>query len=235
METPILSGPDYLATMSEETGHITYDGRIYKEFAGGIGWLFPKGEEHYSLHWLVVTGLGVDGLYHVVHEFGANMHQLCQEATDVKDRLFVSRFYADQSQPQLMSTVREHDGLTRYITHGTDLRGRTKWLHQPERWQHFRDRDTVATLMPVSDRIRVDLQAGIDKVVGLISDRKLEISWECPRVIWVLRQSIEEWHIHPIMRALVWSVIMMEPSDTPKIDYEPPKPLYGNLRKRTRR
>lgn len=194
----------------QETLHIDGIEGNFKQFDIGIGWLDPKGHDHFMEHWISVVGQHEDGWYLQAAEASGSLPEIAAAAVDFKDRFFAERIWLDDTALSSASFLQEWDGLTEYKEDGKDRRGKVKYLHKPDHWPHYRNRETLAMLHGVPDLFKSDFQGCIDIVGQLVKDKTLKIRKTCPRSVWVCGASLEEMLSHPLMKALAWPITIME-------------------------
>lgn len=185
------------------------DGEFIR-FDIGIGWLNPKGDDHFARHWIAVIGQHKSGYYLQAGEASGSLADIAEAAVNFKDRFLVERVWLDSTAMSSASYLEEWDGLTQYKEDGKDRRGKPKYLHKPDYWPHFRNRETLAALHKVPDVFKLDLQGCIDLVGKLAKDKLFKIRKVCPRSIWVLGSSLEEMLNHPLMKAIALPLAIME-------------------------
>lgn len=207
------------------------DGKFIR-FDIGIGWLDPKGDDHFAKHWITVIGQHEDGYYLQAGEASGSLAEIAEAAVDFKDRFLVERIWLDSTALSSASYLEEWDGLTQYKEDGKDFRDKVKYLHTHERWPHFRKRDLVAMIHKVPDVFRNDLQGCIDVVGQLKKDKLLKVRKVCPRSVWVLGSSLEEMLSHPLMKALAWPISIME-SEKRVVDVEVADERYPRFKRTT--
>jgi hypothetical protein len=177
-----------------------------------LGWLNPAGEDHETLHALLVGGRQEDGRFRIFLEYQGNAAQLAEMCVDAKDALLVERFWCDGTMGGIVRQLREHDGLTGYRSWGEDKLGDEMYdVKEPEKmWRYFRASRPLAAIVPVPDHVRVDIQSGLDRIVRLSHTKRLIISKNCQMSQWVLGQKRKEIELHPIAQAMIWLAWRLE-------------------------
>jgi hypothetical protein len=214
----------------------------------GIGW--PDRDVGY----LCVVGEREDGRYHVLSEYSGGLSDLGQAAIDAKDRLLVENIWVDGRDAVATSYLRTLDGLCGYQDtpkscptpvgcgdqrephHSRSCANDALPPHgMPGRHilptrQYTHDRHT-AIVVAVPERITANFRSALEKTRGVIMAGNLLIhETRCPKLIYTLRQPLDEILKSPVMRALVWVITALEDhkgDDTPP--GENPDPWYGNL------
>ncbi len=178
----------------------------FNKIWAGIGW--PDMDDGY----ICVVGERVDSRYHCIWEKQGGLWELGTAAVDAKDRLLVDRIWVDGADRISTSYFRTLDGLCFYDEDDTQT------LPDPEeapfKWEHFRDLDTVAGVIPVPDRITSNYRSALEMIRGVIAADRLVIHEQnCPRLVYALRQPLEDLLRSPVMKALVWVVSGLEESN----------------------
>lgn len=207
-------------------------------FSAGIGYLDPKGKDHYGRHWFVVVGESEGHEYFIMTaEFSADLQGLAKALTDWKDDLHIQRIYLDDTDLQSLRYLRgfgpaDWDGLTVYRSDGKDKMGKEKWIHKADFWPKFRDRETIAHIVPVPESIRVNLSAGYDLLLTLEKADRVRYRPESLAIATVRREEKRDDVIrHPLLQATIWTISMLERTRPGSSRFvQSPPPRYGNLR-----
>lgn len=202
----------------------------FNQICGGIGWLDEKGRDKAAFHWFVVLGETEDKRLLFLEEDIGPMSKIKAKAVDAKDRLMIRRIYLDDRPELLVRDLRDHDGLTRYLHSGRDALKRIQYLNKPEHWPHYRDRETVATLIPVPEDQLLDIQAGIERLDGDIRAKRTTIHHSCRHLQAAWRLPPKDALTHPGILAAVWAHNAMRRRQEVKKDVKA-VPLYGNIRR----
>lgn len=222
------------AERNPKTDLIGIDGvkEKFKRFDMGIGWLDPKGDDNFARHWLVVVGQQENNEYVVAHEASGTLVDVASAAVDAKDRFLVERCWLDATVVSSSALLQSWDGLTEYKYNGYDQRKKKQYLHKPEHWSNFRNRDTTLTLFPVPALYRADFQSCVDLFVSLLKDKRLSLRKACPMAWKIQGESLETLLTHPIMKAIAWPLKMMEEEQRfyGGAKTKTSLPRYGNLR-----
>jgi hypothetical protein len=190
----------------------------FKRLYGSLGWLNPKGQGDEALHALVVGGEQEDGRNRVILEHQGDAYDMTQALVDVKDALLVETFWCDGANEEVVSQLRQVDGLCYYQNFGRDKVNRVLWAqpHPREVWKYFRSNRPTAAICPVPDRVRVDIQGGLDRLVRLDRSKQLIITKSLQQCFWVFGQNRNEIEEHPVARALIWLAWAMEELKAPE-------------------
>jgi hypothetical protein len=207
------------------------------QFVAGIGYLDPKGKDHYGKHWFVVVGESEGHEYHIqTAESSNDLEGLAKSLTEWKDDLCIQRIYLDATDVESLRFLRGYgpsgwDGLATYKSDGKNIVGKEKWIHKPDFWPHFRSRETIAHIVPVPDSIRVNLNAGYDLLLALEKADRVKYRAEALMVATVRREEKRDDVInHPLLQTLTWTISMLERT-RPDVggEIKQPKPRYGNM------
>lgn len=204
----------------------------FKELVAGVGWADPTGADTAAENWAILVGHREDNTVEIVEERHADIPRLCDQLTDLKDQYLIQRIFVDRQKPQLISMLWQHDGLTAYNSQGKNEFGREQYWHGPDHWPHFRDRNTLARLVPLLEELTADVQAYVEILRQRLSRKELTIRAACPQSIKLLRLLMGELVEHPIMRAIGYPLLVLDrearrgTGDIPK-----PPQIYSNLRR----
>ena len=73
------------------------------------------------------------------------------------------------------------------------------------------ERDTTATVVPVPERATANYRSALEKARGVIMAGHLMIhEANCPKLVYALRQPLEELLRSPVMKGLVWVMTALE-------------------------
>jgi hypothetical protein len=235
-----------------QDGTIAVSGTVREErftrIWAGIGW--PDRDAGY----LCVVGEREDGRYHALSEYSGGLSELARAAIEVKDRLLVENVWVDGRDAVATSFLRTLDGLCGYQdtpkTRPNPVGcGDQREPHHPEssstdavpphgmrahhilRNRPYTHEEHAAIVVAVPDRITSNFRSALEKTRGVIMASQLLIhQTRCPKLIYTLRQPLDEILKSPVMKALVWVITALEDhkeNDTPPEDR--PVPWYGNL------
>ncbi len=196
----------------------------FKKIWAGIGW--PDAKPGH----LCVVGERTDGRYHAFWENTGGLTELGDAAIDCKDRFLVESIYVDSRDEVATGYLRTLDGLCFYGERGRDDLTDTRQDTARPRWPLFRDRTTTATVAAVPDRIVTSYRSALEKTRGVIIRGKLLIhESQCPKLVYTLRQPLDDLLKSPAMKALVWVVTALEnASGDPDLADVTSEPWYTN-------
>jgi hypothetical protein len=196
----------------------------FKKIWAGIGW--PDADPGH----LCVVGERTDRRYHAFRENSGGLAELGDAAIECKDRFLVEIIYVDSRDAVATSYLRTLDGLCFYGQPSKDDVTNTGQDVTRPLWPHFRDRTTTAIVAPVPDRIVTSYRSALEKTRGVILRGKLLIhESQCPKLVYTLRQPLDELLGSPAMKALVWVVAALEDSSgNPDLADTTSDPWYTN-------
>jgi hypothetical protein len=190
----------------------------------GIGW--PENEAGY----LCVLGERLDGRYHALWEKNGGLWELGAATIEAKDRFLIDCIWADTRDAVATSYLRTLSGLCfheeplkeRFTSaDGVDTRARA-WRSIPER--------ITATVLPASDRTTGNYRSALENTRGVILAGNLLIhEANCPKLVYALRQPLEDLLRSPVVKGLVWVVTAFEHAKrSGDVEVSTPDPWYGN-------
>jgi hypothetical protein len=201
----------------------------------GIGW--PDRDAGY----LCVVGEREDGRYHVLSEFLGGLAELGRAAIEAKDRLLVENIWVDGKDAVAASYLRTLDGLCAPPgAKGDNLPSppfaKAHNLNPPFTkggYGGILHDEHTAIVVAVPDRITGNFRSALEKTRGVIMAGNLLIhETRCPKLVYTLRQSLDEILRSPVMKALVWVITSLEDHKGNDIPPEAnPDPWYGNLQR----
>jgi hypothetical protein len=203
-------------------GTISIVGTVREEnflkIVAGIGW--PDRESGY----LCVVGERADGRYHALWEKTGGLWELGEAAVQIKDRLLIECLWVDARDAVASSYLRTVEGLCFY-----ESRARTQPLGDPVAASTLGL--VTATVMPVPDKLIGNFRSALEKTRGIIMDGRLLIhESHCPKLVYTLRQPLDDLLQSPVMKALVWVLTALEQGrgvDVP--DNQPMEAWYTNV------
>lgn len=186
-----------------EDGTISVAGAARKEtflkIWAGIGW--PDREPGY----LCVIGERPDGRYHALWEKTGGLSELGDAAVQAKDRLLIECLWVDGRDTVAASYLRTTDGLCFYESPASTRPTAAPLLSHPSFEM------VTATVMPVPDMLIGNFRSALEKTRGIImSGRFLIHEANCPKLVYTLRQPLDDLLKSPVMKALVWVVTALE-------------------------
>ncbi|MEZ0394612.1 MAG: hypothetical protein ABWK00_06190 [Desulfurococcaceae archaeon] len=199
---------------------------MFKRMCLAMGWADPN--ESVSTHALLCGGLSADDRIVFVEEREGSFAELIDAAIQLKDDALASELWVDGRARDLLNQLLETDGLTRYVSLGTDYFDQPIWLHEPSHWPSFRDRDTTVYVCSVPISLFSSPFQGLDRVVSAVKAKRLSIRSSCRRCLWILDQPYaSEIYRHALARAMSFLAWAFE--DAAGEEPIQPAPAYGNL------
>jgi hypothetical protein len=194
----------------------------FERIRAGIGWpdLDPG--------CICVVGERTDERYHALWEKQGGLWEIGDAALEAKDRLLVDRIFVDARDDLSTSYLRTLEGLTFYDEGDSNSTGFPPG--SSSEFPFYRDRDTIAAVVPVRERVAANYRSALERTREIIMRGRLLVhESNCPRLVYTLRQPVEELLGSPVMKALVWVVTALEDSrgDT-SLEDPPREPWYGN-------
>lgn len=208
------------------------DSPLFKRFIGAVARPNLSEGGAKAKYWGVIVGEREDGIYTFFTEFSGEKDAVIEEMINWKDRLLIERFYGPDDDETFLPSLRRVDGLTRYDSHN-DLMGRKVYEHKSDRWPYFRDRQTIASIIPVPLEVRINLETGRSFVKALVDNKKAKVRWDCIVFESLIYQNPPYDRIldHPCMEASIYAIMMLERTKPRDSTRERQKaPVYGNLR-----
>jgi hypothetical protein len=197
----------------------------FNKIWAGIGW--PDREDGY----ICVAGERLDGRYHCMWEKPGGLWELGEAAVEAKDRFLVDRIWVDAGDELSTSYLRTLDGLSFYDEEDDYPDGSWIPARPASRRDHFRDLGTVATVSPIPERIAANYRSALETIKGLVMKGGLIIhESNCPRLLYVLRQPLQEMLASPVTKGLAWVIAALEISrGVSGAGLDEHSPWYGNL------
>jgi len=194
----------------------------FDRIIAGIGW--PDVDPGY----ICVVGERTDGRYHALWEKRGGLWEIGDSAREAKDRFLIDWIMVDTRDELAASYLRTVDGL---CFHQKDGKERPTDGTVSNTGGNFGDRETVAALIPVPERVTSNYRSALEKTRGVIMAGRLMVHEpNCPILVYTLRQPLDELLRSPVMRALVWAVSALEVTrGSEKIGGESRDPWYTNL------
>ncbi len=192
-----------------EDGNIAVSGtsrtETFTRIWAGIGW--PDRESGY----LCVMGEKPDGRYHALWEKTGGLWELGDAAVHAKDRFLIECFWVDARDSLASSYLRTIDGL---CFHEDPIPAHLTAVGTP--FRRVRDQRIVpeiptAAVVPVSDRVIDNFRSALEKTRGVIMKGQILIhEANCPKLVYTIRQPLDDLIHSPTMKALVWVVTALE-------------------------
>jgi len=177
----------------------------FKKIWAGIGW--PETEAGY----LCVVGERIDGRYHALWEKKGGLWELGAATLEAKDRLLVDCVWVDARDAVATSYLRTLPGLC-FHEKPPDRGARSvRGTDSPSNAPRSIDRENTATVVPVPERATANYRSALEKTRGVIMAGNLLIhEAKCPKLVYTLRQPLEDLLRSPVVKALVWVVTALE-------------------------
>lgn len=190
----------------------------------GIGW--PETEAGY----LCVIGERVDGRYHALWEKNGGLWELGAATIEAKDRFFIDCIWVDARDAVATSYLRTFPGLCFYEEPAKESFPRSTGVDSPGKSSRSIADRTTATVVPVSDRTTNNYRSALEKTRGVIMAGNLLIhEANCPKLVYALRQPLEDLLRSPVVKGLVWVVTALEEAKGgANLAISESDPWYGN-------
>ncbi len=177
----------------------------FNKIWAGIGW--PETEAGY----LCVVGERLDSRYHALWEKKGGLWELGAAAVEAKDRLLVDCVWVDARDAVATSYLRTLPGLCFHHepsekSFPTDI-GAGPQAKAP----HSTGEEITATVLAVPERATANYRSALEKARGVIMTGNLLIhEANCPKLVYTLRQPLEDLLRSPVMKGLVWIITALE-------------------------
>jgi hypothetical protein len=186
---------------------VSGDSRVetFTRIWAGIGW--PDRESGC----VCAVGQRPDGRYHALWEQSGGLWELGEAAVGAKDRLLIECFWVDGRDTLATSYLRTLDGLCFHeesparkpASVGALCRSVKRCGPVPEL--------PTASVMPVPDRVIDNFRSALEKARGIIMQGRILIhESNCPKLLYTIRQPLDDLLKSPAMKALVWVVTALE-------------------------
>lgn len=169
----------------------------------GIGW--PDKEPGC----ICAVGRRLDGRLHALWEKRGGLWEMGEAALEAKNRFLVERVMVDAGDELATSYLRTLDGLCfsemdeQYESNDTTYSRLSVDYRTPP--------GALTTVVPVPDRITGHYRSALEKTRGvIIAGRLLVHEANCPKLVYTLRQPLDELIRSPVMKALVWVVAVLD-------------------------
>lgn len=214
----------------------------FRRIEGAFGWLDPQPRYymHGGTNWFACIGEMENGVYFLLEEHSGRLADLGKVAVDAKDRYFIRRIHVERGDGKNVESLEDpklYDGLCTYGNNGeaTYGSGILQYWHSYDYWPNYRDRFTKATLIPVPEELTNTF--GIAQCYEIMQRLGREGRWQirqgCTVAIQLFEKKppLEDVFQHPLLKAIVWTLAMMEESawKSGGDQEKQPKPWYGNL------
>jgi hypothetical protein len=190
----------------------------------GIGW--PENEAGY----LCVLGERVDGRYHALWEKNGGLWELGTATVEAKDRFHTDCIWVDARDAVATSYLRTIPGLCFYEKPPKRGLPTVAEIRASAKTTRFIKGETTATVLPVSDRTTNNYRSALEKTRGAIMAGNLLIhEANCPKLVYALRQPLEDMLRSPVIKALVWVITALENAKrSADLEVSTSDPWYGN-------
>jgi hypothetical protein len=204
---------------NEDTGVYSLDSPAlrFTDVVSGVGWLTEnaKNQDHQK-HACTCMARKEDGVYYLMGECSGTWPTITDQLIAWKDTLLVDRVYTDGSMPGMERDMRLVDGLCRYDHQGKDVLGKLQYVSRLpyETWETFRDRQTVASVIPVPLHMRGDGESAIGCLERLGKEKRLQVKNTLSATMQLLSQTFDSQEIRedPLIWAISWPIYMLENS-----------------------
>jgi hypothetical protein len=175
------------------------------------------------------VGRRMDGRYHALREKRGGLWELGDAALEAKNRLLVDRIMVDSSDGLATTYLRTVEGLC--FHESGQMPGLLSSSAIAADARSLAGVPPGATVAPVPLRIATNFRSALEKTRGIIMNEKLLVhEAECPRLVYALRQPIEELLRSPVMKALVWVISALEETcGNEPLQDDSAEPWYANL------
>jgi hypothetical protein len=159
-----------------------------------------------------VVGERTNGLYHCLWEKLGGLKEIGESIISAKDRFLVDRVWVDGRDELATSYLRTLDGLCFYEDRANLARSLDAAI--PKRhWPSLSDPETTAAVVAVPDRVVSNFRSALEKTRAVIMTGSVVIHESgCPRLVYTLRQPLNDLMGSPIMKALVWVISALDRS-----------------------
>ncbi len=177
----------------------------FNKIWAGIGW--PESESGY----LCVLGERVDGRYHVLWEKGGGLWELGTAAVEAKDLFLINCIWVDAGDAVATSYLRTLSGLCFHEEPSERGCATATGAGSKAKAPRSIEGRITATVAPVSERATANYRSALEKARGVIMAGNLMIhEANCPKLVYTLRQPLEDLPRSPVMKGLVWVITALE-------------------------
>lgn len=196
----------------------------------GIGW--PDRDSGA----ICAVGERPDGRYHALWEQTGGLWELGEAAVTIKDRLLVESIWVDSRDSLATSYLRTVNGLCFHESSYPDQGANLGTLFRSLKDRCSEQELPTAAVMPVPDRVTDNFRSALEKTRGTIMQGKLLIhETNCPKLLYIIRQPLEDLLQSPVMRALVWVITALDAAQGCDAAEETTTgPWYGNFSRENR-
>jgi hypothetical protein len=196
----------------------------------GIGW--PERDSGY----LCVMGEKPDGRYHALWEKTGGLWELGEAAANGKNRFLVECFWVDGRDTLATSYLRTLDGLCFRENPRPGLPTSMGTLFQTMTDRPIVPEIHTATVRSAPERVTQNFRSALEKTRGALMRGQILIhEVNCPKLVYTIRQPLDDLLQAPAMKALVWVVTALEDAkgcEAPEA--LPSGPWYTNFSRKDR-
>jgi len=189
----------------------------------GIGW--PDKEPGC----ICAVGRRLDGRLHAMWEKRGGLWEMGDAALEAKNRFLVERIMVDAGDELATSYLRTLDGLRFSEVNESDEPLEAAYPRLSADY-HAKPGEVTA-VVPVPERITGHYRSALEKTRGVImAGRLLVHEANCPRLVYTLRQPLDDLVRSPVMKALVWVVAVLDQyGEDDAATKTGPLPWYANV------
>jgi hypothetical protein len=171
----------------------------------GVGW--PELDHGH----LCVVGDRLDGLYHALWEKSGGLWELGAAAVEARERFLIDRVVLDGRDELSTAYLRTLDGLSCVAEIAKD---RVEPRLRPLKPRAATSRAALdVAVVAVHERISANYRAALEKTRQVIMTGRLLVhEANCPRLLYALRQPLDDLLKSPAMKSLVWVLTAFEES-----------------------
>jgi hypothetical protein len=202
--------------------------QTFNKVWAGIGW--PDNEAGY----ISIVGERADHRYHALWEKTGGLWELGVAAVEAKNRLLVDNIWVDSRDAVATSYLRTVPGLCFHEEPPKRALTTVVGTHPPAKASRFTELETTASVMSVPERVTTNYRSALENTRGVIMASKLLIHEQnCPKLVYALRQPLEDLLRSPVMKALVWVLTALEEAGrNAGLELSASDPWYANTPRR---
>jgi hypothetical protein len=177
----------------------------FNKIWAGVGW--PENEAGY----LCALGERVDRRYHALWEKSGGLWELGVAAVEAKDSFLIDCIWVDARDAVATSYLRTLPGLCFHEEPSERGCATATGAGSPAKEPRSIEREMTATVVPVPERATANYRSALEKTRGVIMAGNLMIhEANCPKLVYALRQPLEDLLRSPVMKGLVWVITALE-------------------------
>ncbi len=177
----------------------------FNKIWAGVGW--PENAAGY----FCALGERVDGRYHALWEKNGGLWELGVAAVEAKDRFLIDCIWVDARDAVATSYLRTLPGLCFHEEPPARGSPTATGAGSPAKELGLIERGMTATVVPVPERATANYRSALEKTRGVIMAGNLMIhEANCPKLVYALRQPLEDLLRSPVMKGLVWVITALE-------------------------